>query len=208
MSHFTLVIGNKNTSSWSLRPWLLMRTAGVPFDEVHVRLRQPDTRAQCLRHSPSGMVPVLKHDGLTIWESLAICEYLAERYPERELWPTDAAARAQARAVSSEMHAGFRALRQHMPMDCLGRHPGQAHDAEGVAQDIARISGLWNACRAEWGSAGAFLFGKFSIADAMFAPVVSRFETYAVPVDETCRTYMDHIFGLPAMAEWLTGCEA
>lgn len=206
MSTFTLVIGNKNTSSWSLRPWMLMRTAGIAFDEAHVRLRQPDTRAQCLRYSPAGLVPVLNHGTLTIWDSLAICEYLAELFPTRELWPTEPAARAHARAISAEMHSGFQALRQHMPMDCLGRYPGQAHEADGVADDIARITDIWRECRGQWGDAGPHLFGKFSIADAMFAPVVSRLETYAAPVDDVSRSYMDHILALPAMTDWLDGC--
>ncbi len=206
MSERILVIGNKNWSSWSLRPWLAMRVSDIPFREAYVELRQPDTRAACLRHSPSGHVPVLKQDGQAIWDSLAILETLAEQFPDRRLWPDAPDARAHARAISAEMHSGFQPLRQHLPMDCLGRFPGQGCDAEGVGADIDRINDIWRDCRDLFHAAGPFLFGHFTIADAMFAPVVSRFETYAVPVDAPCRDYMQTVLALPAMAEWLAGC--
>lgn len=206
MSERVLVIGNKNWSSWSLRPWLAMRVSDIPFREEHVELRQPDTGAACLRHSPSGLVPALKHAGTVIWDSLAILETLAEQFPDRRLWPDAPDARAHARAISAEMHSGFQPLRQHLPMDCLGRYPGQGCDAEGVRANIDRISDIWRDCRDRSHAAGPFLFGHFTIADAMFAPVVSRFETYAVPVDATCRDYMKTVLALPAMAEWLAGC--
>lgn len=206
MSERILVIGNKNSSSWSLRPWLAMRVNDIPFREEHVELRQPDTRTACLRHSPSGLVPVLKQDGHVIWDSLAILETLAGQFPEKRLWPEDMALRAHARAISAEMHAGFQPLRQHLPMDCLGRYPGQGCDADGVAANIDRICDIWRDCRQQAPSGGPFLFGHFTIADAMFAPVVSRFKTYAVPVDTVCRGYMEAILALPAMAEWFAGC--
>lgn len=202
MPDFTLVIGDKNYSSWSLRPWLLMTQAGIAFDEVSIRLRQPDTRQQALAHSPSGKVPALKHQGLLIWDSLAIAEYLAELFPHKHLWPQDVAARAQARSISAEMHSGFQALRSHLPMDFLDRHPGKGLEGEGVAADIARVQQIWRNARAQYGAGGPFLFGPFSIADAMFAPVVSRFTTYAVPVDPPCRAYMEAIWDMPGMRKW------
>ncbi len=205
MSEFILVTGDKNLSSWSLRPWLVMRMAGIAFDEIPIALRQADTRQQILQHSPSGRVPVLKHDGLAIWDSLAIAEYLAELFPEKRLWPKQQPARAMARSVSAEMHSGFQSLRTHMQMDMLGSYPGQGHDAEGVADDIARIQEIWRGCRAKYSAGGAFLFGGFSIADAMYAPVASRFRTYGVKCDDVCSAYMDTIWNLPALQEWLAG---
>ncbi|MEQ1888036.1 MAG: glutathione S-transferase family protein [Alphaproteobacteria bacterium] len=207
MAEYTLVIGDRNWSSWSLRPWLVLKQTGVAFDEAYVRLRQPDTRQQILQHSPSGKVPVLKHNGLTIWDSLAIAEYLAEQYPHMQLWPVDAAARARARAISAEMHSGFQALRAHLPMDILGRFPGKGLDGEGVAQDVARIQQVWRDARSQWGAAGPFLFGVFSIADAMYAPVVTRFITYDVPCDTVCGNYRDNVWNMPAMVEWRAGCD-
>lgn len=205
MPEYTLVIGDKNYSSWSLRPWLIMRYAGIELDEAHVRLRQPDTRQQILQHSSSGKVPVLKHNGQTVWDSLAIAEYLAEQFPQKQLWPADAAARAMARSISAEMHSGFASLRTHMPMDILGSHPGQGSDKQGVAEDIARVQEIWRHARAQWGGGGPFLFGGFSIADAMYAPVVSRFRTYGVVCDATCSAYMEAVWNLPAMQLWIEG---
>jgi glutathione S-transferase len=208
MPEFTLVIGDRNYSSWSLRPWLILKHLGLAFEEVHVRLRQTDTRQQNLRHSPSGKVPVLKHNGLVIWDSLAIMEYLAERFPESLLWPSDTAARAMARSISAEMHSGFQALRAHLPMDILGRFPGNGLDAEGVQQDIARVQQIWMDARAQWGAGGGgpFLFGAFGIADAMYAPVVSRFITYDAPCPAICRAYRDAVWNMPAMLEWRARC--
>lgn len=206
MAEFTLVIGDRNFSSWSLRPWLLMRGAGIPFDEAPVRLRQPDSKQNILRHSPSGKVPVLKTHGLVIWDSLAIAEYLAERFPEKSLWPKEVSARAHARAVSAEMHSGFQALRTHLPMDILGHYPGRGADGEGVAADIARVQEIWHDCRETHSAKGPFLFGAFSIADAMFAPVVTRFITYGVERDAICQDYMDAVMNLPGMREWRAGC--
>lgn len=206
MSELTLVIGDRNFSSWSLRPWLLMRVAGIAFDEEQVRLRQPDSKQNILRHSPSGKAPVLKAGGLVIWDSLAIAEYLAERFPEKSLWPGAVSTRAHARAIAAEMHSGFQALRTHLPMDILGLYPGKGVDEEGVAGDVARIQEIWRECREMHAAKGPFLFGAFSIADAMYAPVVTRFMTYGVQSDAICQTYMDAVADLPAMREWRAGC--
>ncbi len=202
MSEMTLVIGNKNYSSWSLRPWLVMKKAGLDFKEVRIPLHRESTAKEIAWHSPSGRVPVLITDGMTIWESLAICEYLAETYPEAKLWPEDVQARAMARSVSNEMHAGFQALRQNMPMNCRARFPGKGM-APGVQEDINRITHIWNECRERYGSENVFLFGNFTVADAMFAPVVCRFVTYGVKVDPVSKIYMNAILSLPAMSEWL-----
>jgi glutathione S-transferase len=202
MSTLTLVIGNKNYSSWSLRPWLLMRQAGIPFNEVRVPLYQPDSTASLSALSPSGLVPVL-HDGdLRVWDSLAICEYLNESFPGCCLWPDNAAKRAIARSVSAEMHAGFLALRSCMSMNLRGHYPDEGRTPECL-QDIARIVAIWNECRQVHGSGGAFLFGRFSIADAMYAPVVLRFQIYAVPLEGDARAYADNMLALPALQEWV-----
>ncbi len=201
MSDLVLVIGNKRYSSWSLRPWLALEIAGLAFDEVMVTLRRPDTREQILRHSPSGKVPLLKHGALKIWDSLAICEYVAELAPEAGLWPDDRAARAVARAVSCEMHSGFPALRNAMSMDVCALTPLDPVPPE-VAAEVARIKFLWADCRARFGAGGPFLFGRFSIADAMFAPVVTRFTTYAVDLDAPSRAYVEAVWALPAMQAW------
>ena len=194
-----LVIGNKNYSSWSLRPWLALRMAGIPFVEQRIPLDQPDSKARMLAASPAGRVPVLIDGSLTIWDSLAICEYLAERFPDARLWPADAAQRARARAISAEMHSGFAALRSAMPMNCRSRHPGRGRTADALA-DIARISALWDDALAA--SGGPFLFGHFTIADAMYAPVTSRFVTYAVSLPPACAAYVAQLQSLPAMVEW------
>ena len=194
-----LVIGDKNLASWSLRPWLALRVAGLPFAEINIRLGQPDSRATILQHSPSGKVPCLIEGDLLIWDSLAICEYTAELAPQ--LWPANAAARAEARAVSAEMHSGFTALRQNMPMNVCAEKPGAGRTPETEA-DIDRILALWESCRARHGVSGPFLFGTFSIADAMYAPVVWRFNTYAVEASSAARAWMDAMLALPAMQEW------
>ena len=207
MSQFTIVIGNKNYSSWSLRGWLLVKRTGAPFDEVRVVLDTPTTRAELLRHSPSGRVPVL-HDGdVTVWDSLAICEYLAERFPAAGLWPEETAARARARAVSAEMHAGFAALRDAMPMNCRARLPGKGR-APGVQDDIDRITALWRDCHERFGAGGDMLFGDYGAADAMYAPVAARFMTYEVDLDPTSRAYVDAVWSLPAIEEWVAAARA
>ena len=200
MADLTLVIGNKNYSSWSLRPWIALKQIGVPFHEIRVPLGQPDTRARILEHSPGGKVPILKDGAIVVWESLAILDYLAEKFPAAGLWPTDAAARAEARSVAAEMHAGFVALRQQLPMDIRSRKPLKA-DAAAEA-DIARILEMWRGARARHGTGGPFLFGRFGAADAMYAPVVTRFRTYGVKLDAVAAAYVDAVFALPAMQEW------
>ena len=209
---YTLVIGDKNFSSWSLRPWLAMKAAGIPFAEEHVRLRQPETKQAILRHSPSGKVPALKAGGEVIWDGLAILEFLAERHSEKRLWPEDPAARAAARSISAEMHAGFATLRNEMPMDLLARLPSP-HIGDALASDIRRIIAIWREARARFGAGGPHLFGAFTNADAMFAPVATRFRTYAVDVaafgdDGTASAYADAILAMPAIAAWTDGAEA
>ena len=202
MRKLTLVIGNKNYSSWSLRPWLVLRQAGVDFDEIRVPLYRPDSAAALAPLSPSGLVPVL-HDGdLKVWDSLAICEYLNERFPDCRLWPDDMAVRAIARAVSAEMHSGFIALRSAMSMNLRGYYPDEGRTPECVS-DIDRILAIWTECRQRYGVGGDFLFGRFSIADAMYAPVVLRFQTYAVPLEGSARAYADTLLALPALQEWI-----
>lgn len=196
----TLYIGNKNLSSWSLRPYLVLAHIGVPFEEVLVPLDRLDSHAQLLEISPSARVPVMRHGDLLLWDSLAICEHLAERFPEAHLWPSEPAARARARSVSAEMHSGFADLRREMPMNIAARIPREASPA--VARDIARVLAIWEEQRGLEPAGGPFLFGAFSIADAMFAPVTTRFVTYGVPVGPAARAYMDAIAALPAMARW------
>lgn len=202
MNKITLIIGNKNYSSWSLRPWLLLKHVGVPFEEVRIALYTPESYAELARWSPSGKVPALIDGDLRVWDSLAICEYLAERFPERALWPTDRNARAVARSVSAEMHSGFTALRTHMGMNVRRSLPGKGR-APGVQEDIDRIIAIWRDCRARFGDGGPFLFGQFCIADAMYAPVTLRFTTYHVPLDEECAAYVAAVQALPAMQEWI-----
>lgn len=209
---YRLVIGNKNTSSWSLRPWLALKEAGLPFEEVRINLRAPDKKQQILAHSPAGKVPVLWAGDLMIWDSLAILEYLAERHPDKGLWPGDVAARAVARSAAAEMHSGFQPLREHCPMKFLSVEPRAEH-AEPVAANIRRIVELWKDCRRRFGGEGPFLFSRFSIADAMYAPVASRFRTYVADLgafgdDGTAAAYIDTLLGRPAMAEWGEGARA
>lgn len=199
----TLVIGNKNYSSWSLRPWLALKITGEPFHEIRIPLYAPGSKEKILGHSPAGKVPILKDGALAIWDSLSICEYLAEKFPQSGLWPDVAATRAVARSVSCEMHSGFSALRSNMPMDIRARAK-KTINAE-TETDIARILQIWRDCRTTYGKNGPFLFGKFTIADAMFAPVVMRFRSYEVPVDVTGQAYMRAILELPAVQNW---CDA
>ena len=207
MTPLTLIIGNKNYSSWSLRPWLVLRQASIPFEEVRILLYRPESAAALAAWSPSGKVPAL-HDGDTgVWDSLAICEYLHERFPEQGLWPVDAAARAVARSVSAEMHAGFDALRQSMSMNIRGHYPDKGRTPECLA-DIERILAIWADCRARYGHGGDFLFGRFSIADAMYAPVVLRFQTYGVALEGAARDYADAILWLPALQAWVADAQA
>lgn len=196
-----LLIGNKAYSSWSLRPWIALKTANIPFEEHLVPLDQADTKQRILERSPAGRVPVLVDGSVTVWESLAILEYLAERFPEARLWPEDSGARAHARSISNEMHAGFGGLRSHYPMNVRKRIPNRAPTPQATA-DIERVQELWRGCRETAGGSGPFLFGAFTAADAMFAPVVSRFVTYEIAVDPVSRAYMDAMLSLPAFREW------
>jgi glutathione S-transferase len=202
METLKLVIGNKNYSSWSLRPWLALKQANIDFEEIRIPLYQPDSVAQIRRYSPAGKVPVLLHGAVTVWDSLAIGEYLAECFPERQWFPSERSTRAVARSVCAEMHSGFQALRTHMPMNCRASFPGHGHTPE-VEQDIERILTLWQDCRQQHGGDGSFLFGPFTLADAMFAPVVLRFKTYAVALGKVGQEYMEAILALPALQDWL-----
>ena len=204
MADIVIVIGNKNTSSWSLRGWLALKATGAAFEEINVRLSRPETKAEILSHGGGPTVPILKHKGTVVWETLAICEFLAESYPAAGLWPKAAEARALARSVAAEMHAGFAALRANMPMDMRARKPGTGL-ADGVQANIDRISAIWRQCRERYGEGGPYLFGGFSAADAMFAPVVSRFVTYAPRLDAVSAAYRDALWRWPAMQEWYEG---
>ena len=195
----TLVIGNKNYSSWSFRPWIAMKTAGIPFEEIVVSLEAKDFKARVGAYSGSGKVPVLIDDAVKVWESLAILEYLADKFPAKKLWPDDPAARAHARVVAAEMHAGFGALRQHCPMN-MWRPVTSRGLPEEVSANVKRIEAIWTDCLSR--SPGPFLFGAFSAADAMYAPVVSRFHTYGIAVGTEAQAYMARVMALPAWAQW------
>ncbi len=194
-----LVIGNKNYSSWSFRPWLALKGAGIAFEETVISLDAKDFKERVTALSGAGKVPVLIDGDIRIGELLAILEYLAERFPAALLWPKDVGSRARARAIASEMHAGFMPLRRHLPMNM--RRPVRARVLDpGAAADVARIDAVWSECLAK--SGGPFLFGAFGAADAMYGPVVSRFHTYAVEVSATARVYMRAVIALPAWSEW------
>ena len=203
----TLVIGNKNYSSWSLRPWRLMRHHGIAFDEVRLPLDTPEFAQDIARWSPSGRVPVMHRGDLVVWDSLAISEYVNETWLDGRGWPADADARAVARAVSAEMHSGFQALRNALPLNCRRRAAATTISAD-VRADIDRITRIWRECRARYAAAGPYLFGGFSIADAMYAPVVLRFRSYVVPLGDVERRYSETMLALPALGEWLAAAEA
>ena len=207
MSDLTLVIGNKNYSSWSMRPWVLLRQLGIPFEEVKLRFHSPEWDAQIAHRSPSGLVPVLWRGDIAVWDSLAIAESVADWFPDRGAWPRDEAARAFARSASAEMHSGFRALRTAMPMNIRSRHPGKGH-TPGALADAARIERLWTEARERFGAGGPFLFGAFGIADAMFAPVVMRFETYGVATGPVASAYRRAMLAAPGVAGWIEGALA
>lgn len=201
MNDLHLIIGNKNYSSWSMRPWLAMKGSGLSFRETLILLDEPDFAPRVLEHGPAGKVPILRHGNITVWESLAIIEYVAETFPEAGIWPASKKARAVARAVSSEMHSGFSALRRACPMNL--RRPRKAVPMPDDARaDVKAIQESWRRCRNEFGAEGPFLFGKFSGADAMYAPVVTRFDTYDITVDDDTRDYMNAVRGLPAFQAW------
>jgi glutathione S-transferase len=207
MGGWSLVIGNKNYSSWSLRAWLPLKQVGQPFQEIRIPLDTPEFAGQIAAYSPTGRVPVLQHDSLTIWDSLAIVEYLAECFPAAHLWPEDRKVRAIARAVSAEMHSGFADLRQALPMDCRARRSDVRIPAAAQA-DIDRILQLWQQCRQQYGQAGDYLFSSFTLADAMYAPVVSRFQTYGVKLQGRVAAYADAVLALPALQEWMVAAAA
>ncbi len=193
-----LVIGNKNYSSWSLRPWLAMKVLKLDFDEKRIALYGPGAKEEILKHSPAGKVPCLIDGSVRVWDSLAILEYLAEKHPR--LWPADAADRAKARSVSAEMHAGFQNLRNHMSMNVRKRYPGRGRTPD-VEIEIERIRKIWSEAKRP------FLFGGFGAADAMYAPVVLRFRTYEVDLPAACRAYSDAVLALPALREWIAAAE-
>lgn len=197
----TLYIGNKNYSSWSFRPWLAMKVAGIAFDEVVISLNAADFKPRLLAVSGTGKVPTLVDGHVRVWESLAIIEYLAERFPKAGLWPADPAARAHARAISSEMHAGFLPLRRACPMN-LWRPVKKRELADDAIANVRRIDAMWTDCRRRFGGGGPFLFGAFGAADAMYAPVVSRIHTYDLEVGAAAREYMAAVMALPAWHEW------
>jgi glutathione S-transferase len=188
MSDLTLVIGNKNYSSWSMRPWVLMKQLGIPFEEVKLRFHSQEWDSHINRWSPSRLVPVLWHGQLSVWDSLAIMEALHEWFPDRGVWPKDPAARAFARSAAAEMHSGFRDLRSHMPMNIRASHPGKGMNPD-VKANIERIVELWTEARRRFGAGGPFLFGAFCACDAMYAPVVMRFKTYAVALPDEAAQY-------------------
>lgn len=200
-----LIVANKNYSSWSMRPWLVLKHFGIAFDERPVWLAQPDTRQQILRYSPTGKVPCLIDGDITVWDSLAICEYLAERHPALPLWPTDPAARAHARSICAEMHSGFGELRTHMWMNIRAHWPGVGGTA-AVLADVRRIEAIWEDCLARYD--GPFLFGEFTIADAFYAPVVMRFATYEPALSPLAQAYAQRIQAVAAVQSWVTAGRA
>jgi glutathione S-transferase len=207
-ARYTLIVGTKNWSSWSLRPYLALRATGAPFEEVLIQLRRtdsPSTKEQIRKFSPAGRVPVLKIEEngttTTVWDSLAICETLAERHPEAKLWPSDANVRAQARSYAAEMHSGFPDLRDQLPMDFARKVP--TPDLRGATKEqIMRVQESWESALAKFGSNGGFLFGGFSVADCMYGPVVSRFATYGIEMPDATRRYVERVMALPAMKDW------
>ncbi len=207
MAEWTIILGNKNYSSWSLRPWLVLEHVGVPYGEEVIQLDQEDTKELILRHSPSGRVPCLHHGPLIVWDSLAICEYLNECFPAKQLWPADSKARMVARAVSAEMHAGFGALREQMPMNIRASKPGKGRTPASEL-DIRRVIEIWRSCRGRFGDGGPFLFGHFTIADAMFAPVVTRFRTYEVPLSGSAADYAATVWAMPSLQKWVAAAKA
>ncbi len=204
---YQLIIGNKNYSSWSLRPWLTMKVAGIEFEEISIELHSENGKQEILQYSPAGKVPILIADDLSIWDSMAIVEHLAERHPEKALWPFARDSRSIARAVTCEMHSSFTELRNTIPMNCRkldSRKEGKPVNISHTLQkDIDRISQIWKNCREEYGEQGDFLFGQFSIADAFYAPVAIRLHSQGIPMGEVEQNYIDHILSLPAMKEWI-----
>ena len=198
----TLVIGNKNYSSWSMRPWVLLKQLGIAFEEKKLRFHSNEWDAEIARWSPSRLVPVLWRGDQSVWDTLAIMEALHEWYPDRGVWPRDARARAFARSAAAEMHSGVRDLRSHMPMNIRSSHPGKGMNAQ-VQANIDRVEALWGEARRRFGAGGPFLFGAFSAADAMYAPVVTRFRTYAVRISAESQRYCDAMLAAPGVRAWI-----
>ena len=196
-----LIIGNKLYSSWSLRPWMLMKALNLPFSETVIALYQDDTKARIAAHSPGGKVPVLEDHGIHVWETLAITEYLHDKFPDAGVWPKTTAARANARSIASEMHAGFQPLRQACPMN-LGRKFALKVYGDDVKASVERIEQLWRDARKTFGKDGPFLYGRFCAADAMYAPIVTRLDSYSWPVAADTRTYMNAVLSHPAFVAW------
>ena len=203
MTRFTLVIGNKNYSSWSMRPWVLLRQAGIEFREVQLKFDDAARAKGVEAYSPTHLVPVLMVDGVPVWDSLAICETVAEMFPQKLLWSADARARQVARSICAEMHSGFRDLRKSMPMNIRSPYPGKGMTPE-AKRDIDRITAIWEQCRTDYGQGGDFLFGHFTAADAFYAPVVMRFMTYAADLPPVAGRYAGAVRMLPAVTEWMT----
>ena len=197
-----LIVGNKNYSSWSLRPWLLMTHAEIPFEEIVLSFNDPNFKARVGQYSPAGKVPVLVDSDLVVWDTLAIVEYLAEKFPQRNIWPKHTAARAHARSICAEMHSNFAAMRAAMPMNCELKLKWMPLD-HAVQRDVARVLSIWSACRTQFGKTGRFLFGDFTAADAYYAPVVRRFLGFDVELPELCAEYVATIDALPAMRKWV-----
>jgi len=204
MSDLVLVIGNKNYSSWSMRPWVLMKQLGIDFQEVLLKFNSPEWDAEIDRRSPSKLVPVLWRGNQAVWDTLAIMEALHEWFAQKNVWPRDPEARSFARSASAEMHSGFRDLRQRMPMNIRASHPGQGRSAE-VDANVKRIEYLWSEARSRYGKGGDFLFGEFSAADAMYAPVVMRFKTYAVPIGPVATKYCEAMRASNGIRAWIEG---
>jgi glutathione S-transferase len=197
-----LIIGNKNYSSWSLRPWLLLKQMEIEFEEVIIPLYQENSKSELLKYSPTGKVPTLTYKELTVWDSLAICEFISDLYPKKYCWPKYIQDRAFARSISNEMHSGFNAIRTAMPMNCR-KSCLLNIDSKELQEEIDRVSEIWLTCRNQHSSEGPFLFGDFCIADAMFAPIAIRFHSYGVQLNKAQRDYMDTILSLPAIEQWI-----
>ena len=207
MAEFVFYHGNKNYSSWSMRGWLALKLAGADFEEVAFHLGEPGVRRKIGRHSPTGKVPALGHGELVIWDSMAIAEYLAERFPRARMWPEQSRERALARSISAEMHSGFPALRASMPFNVRRSSPGKGR-APGVQEEIDRITRIWRDCRAQCMNEGRYLFGRWCLADVAYAPVVSRFRTYRVEVDELSRSYCDAVREQEHVRQWTADATA
>jgi len=208
MDDFTMIVGDKNYSSWSMRGWLALRATGAPFREIVIPLEGPGKRTHAIDpHSPSGKVPSLRHGSITVWDSLAIGEYLAELFPAAGLWPADREARAVARSVAAEMHSGFSALRAEMPMN-IRRQGVTVKPSDACKADVARVIALWNDVRARYGRGGDFLFGAWSLADMAFAPVITRFRSYGVQTSGAAADYVDRVWDAPHVQEWIVAARA